>query len=261
MLQVQVRPFLWQRVWFTPAVSVLATALVGLTLWAGERRRQQRKREKLEALNAIERERTRIAKDIHDDLGSTLAQIRLLSKFAQAPDGSAERVREDVRQIASKALESTQALDEIVWAVDPQADTLESFVSYASAFASEHLALANVACRLDLPDSIPALALRADVRHNLFLALKEALTNVVKYAAATEAWLKVASSDGRLAVTVSDNGRGFDAGEEPTAPARTAARGHRGLANMHARMAAVGGRCDLESAPGKGTSVTFRIKL
>jgi ligand-binding sensor domain-containing protein/signal transduction histidine kinase len=261
MIQVQVRPFLWQRVWFTPALSVLGTALVGLSLGMAERRRQQRKREKLEALHAIERERARIAKDIHDDLGSTLAQIRLLSNFAQSPEGSVERVRQDVRQIAAKALDSTQALDEIVWAVDPQADTLESFVSYASAFASEHLALANVACRLDLPEAIPAIGLRADVRHNLFLALKEALTNVVKYAAATEARLKMRATDDTLSVTLSDNGRGFDAGENPTEPAPTAARGRHGLANMQARMAAIGGHCDLQSAPGQGTSVSFRIRL
>jgi ligand-binding sensor domain-containing protein/signal transduction histidine kinase len=261
MLRVEARPFLWQRVWFTPALSVLGTALVGLSLGMAERRRQQRKREKLEALHAIERERARIAKDIHDDLGSTLAQIRLLSNFAQSPEGSVERVRQDVQQIASKALDSTQALDEIVWAVDPQADTLESFVSYASAFASEHLALANVACRLDLPEAIPAIGLRADVRHNLFLALKEALTNVVKYAAATEARLKMSATDGTLSVTISDNGRGFDAGENPPAPARAAARGRRGLANMQVRMAAIGGHCELQSAPGQGTTVSFRVRI
>jgi signal transduction histidine kinase len=130
-IALTVEPLLWQRPWFSLAVSLLAMMLVAGVAVLVQRRRHERERARMAALHLLETERTRIAKDIHDDLGATLSAIRLLSKFGQAPEVPESRLREDMRQIATKALESTQSLDEIVWAVDPLADSLESFVNYA----------------------------------------------------------------------------------------------------------------------------------
>ncbi len=255
-LALSVQPFLWQRAWFSATGSLLAIVLVAGAIAFIQRRRHERERARIEALHVIETERTRIAKDIHDDLGATLSAIRLLSKFGQAPEMPEARLREDMRQIAAKALESTQSLDEIVWAVDPHADSLESFVNYACAFATEQLALADVRCRLDLPEQIPAMSLQADVRHNLFLAFKEVITNVLKHAAATEVHVKMEIGAHALDVTVTDNGRGM-----PLRPPSVPDTGHHGIPNLHDRLQKIGGHCELQHRPGQGVMVRLRIPL
>jgi signal transduction histidine kinase len=258
---LEVQPFLWQRPWFSGAVILLGMGFVVGTVLLFERRRQARERNRLATEHAVERERARIARDIHDELGATLSEIQLLSRFAQGPNSPPERVREDIKQIAAKAVGSTQALDEIVWAVDPQSDSLESFINYASNFATEYLGLAEVRCRLDLPTEIPSRRLRADVRYNLFLAFKESLTNVVKHAEATEVWIRVKTAKGMLIVSITDNGKGMPVPPpESNAPLKSA-EGHDGLANMRTRLATIGGRCEFHSESPKGTTVRFRIPL
>jgi signal transduction histidine kinase len=258
---LEIQPFLWQRWWFIAVAGLAALALAAGLSRLFERRRHQRELTRLAALHVVERERTRIAKDIHDDLGATLSAIRLLSKFAQAPEMPAERLREDMRQIAAKALESTQALDEIVWAVDPQSDSLEGFVNYACAFATEQLALADVRCRLDLPANIPAKTLQADVRHNLFLAFKEVITNVLKHAAATEVHVSMEINPQALAIAVTDNGRGLPADDSRMASGAGLATRRHGLPNLRSRLRQIGGDCEMESLPGRGVTARLRIPL
>jgi ligand-binding sensor domain-containing protein/signal transduction histidine kinase len=260
-LALIVQPFFWQRPWFWAAVFLGAMGGVAAVIRSVERRKQQREQARLHAQHAIERERARIAKDIHDDLGATLSEIRMLSKFAQSPESPPERVREDIKQIAAKALGSTQALDEIVWAVDPKADTLEGFVNYACAYATQYLSLADVRCRLDLPNTLSARPLRAEVRYNLFLAFKETLTNIVKHAAATEVWIKVQCPGDALTVTVTDNGKGMRLSAVDHIAAPSGLPGQDGVANMQSRLASIGGRFELISAPGEGTTVRFEISF
>lgn len=258
-----VSPHLWQKTWFISLTALLFLGAAGSLIFVLDRRRIQRlkhEQQRLEALRTIERERTRIARDIHDDLGATLSEIRLLSQFAQSPDSPQERVREDIKQIAAKALKSTQALDEIVWAVDPEADTIESFVNYAGTFVTDYLALAEVRCRLDLPMPPSPGSLRADVRHNLFLAFKESITNVVKHAAASEVLINMVTSDRTFTVTVTDNGRGIKP-ETLSVTNAPETRGHNGLANLRTRMASIGGQCEITSTPGVGTTVRLQILL
>ncbi|HEY4414399.1 MAG TPA: ATP-binding protein, partial [Verrucomicrobiae bacterium] len=256
-------PHVWQRTWFLSLAAIILLIAISCSIWQVDRnrtRRFEREQERRDALHAIERERTRIAKDIHDDLGATLSEIRLLSKFAQSSDSPLERIREDMKQIAIKALNSTQALDEIVWAVDPEADTIESFVSYAGAFATEHLTLADVRCRLDLPSHLPAIYLRADVRHNLFLAFKESITNIVKHASASEVHVKMDINGNTFTVAVSDNGIGLAAENlSPLNPFEIPR--HNGLANIKSRMGAIGGQYKISGHPGQGTTVWLQITL
>ena len=257
-LAFTVQPFVWQRPWFPVVVGLTVLTLVAGAIALVARRKLIRERARLAALHAIEVERTRIAKDIHDDLGATLSAIRMLSRFAQSPDTSEKRMREDMRQIAAKAFDSTQSLDEIVWAVDPQADTLESFINYACAFANEQLALADIRCRLDLPAEFPKKNLRADVRHNLFLAFKEAVNNVVKHASASEVHIQMESSPRDFTIAVIDNGCGLPA--VGTAPPSPVATGGHGLSNLRARLKEIGGHCEMESRPGQGTTVRLHIQ-
>jgi signal transduction histidine kinase len=181
-----------------------------------------------------------------------LTEISLLSEFAQRDFAAAEQVKSDVRKIGGEAQRCTRALDEIVWAVNPRNDTLDGFVSYACAYAEEHMGLADIRCRLDVASAMPDKMLRADIRHHLFLAFKEALNNVVKHARASEVNIQISIDSNHLNLSIRDNGAGFDA---------AACSSGNGLTNMSQRLTALGGLFECQSAPAAGTLVKLKIKL
>jgi len=156
-------------------------------------------------------------------------------------------------EISTAAREIIQSLDETVWAVNPRNDNLPHLISYLSEFATEFLAVAGVRCRLDFPDYLPAHPIATEARHNLFMAVKEALNNAVRHARATEVRLRAAVSDEALILTVEDDGRGFEHSSGQKADSISAD----GLRNMSQRMEEIGGRFNLESTPQKGTKVTL----
>jgi signal transduction histidine kinase len=148
-------------------------------------------------------------------------------------------------------------MDEIVWAVDPQHDTLSGLLDYISAFTEDFLRAAGLRCRMDFPAELPAAPVDAEFRYNLLLALKEALNNVVKHAHATEVWLRLRHNHGGFTLVIEDNGQGFSADHRAGSNNRLAA-GH-GLAYMTERLAAVGGHCEVGSVPGQGTRVEISL--
>lgn len=253
-----VAPFFWQTWWFLGSGALLAAAAVAMGARHFTRRRMQRRLEQLERQHAIERERTRIAQDIHDDVGSSLVQIAMLS----------QPVREDLKEPARAALllsriyttarAVTRALDEIVWAVDPSHDTLDSLADYMGRFAQSALAVTNLRCRLDLPAAVPSWPLSAETRHNLFLAYKEALNNAIKHADASEVRIVLVLDAASFTLAVKDNGRGFVRAQGAQARTERVLPGH-GLANMSKRLAHVGGRCEITSVAGEGTTVSFFV--
>jgi signal transduction histidine kinase/streptogramin lyase len=255
-------PHFWQTWWFRAFNGVLAMAAVAGVVWFNLQRRMRRKLERLERQRAIERERERIAKDIHDDLGASLTRITMLSQSAQVNLDNPKAAAANLNRIYGTARELTRAMDEIVWAVNPRHDTLDSLASYLGKFAQDFLHAANVRCRLDVPVQLPAWPLTAEVRHNLFLAVKEALHNVVKHAAATEVRVALAVEPRVFVFTVQDNGNGFveqQAADLLPDPERIV-HGY-GLANMRKRLAEIGGRCEIESPPGQGTKVRFTVPV
>ena len=180
-----VLPQFWQTWWFRALSGLGAAGLITAVVLLVTRRRMREKLERLEQQRAIERERTRIARDIHDDLGASLTRITMLSQSARAelePSAAAS----DLDRIFDTARELTRAMDEIVWAVNPQHDTLDSLATYLGRFAQGFLASAHVSCRLDVPMQLPTWPVTAETRHNLFLAFKESLNNAVKHSQTTE---------------------------------------------------------------------------
>ena len=143
-------------------------------------------------------------------------------------------------------------MDEVVWAINPRNDTLENCLTYLNEFAYDYLALAGVRCRWDMPLDLLHQSLSAEVRHHLYLCSKEALNNVVKHAGATEVWLRLELLAEGFRIVIEDNGKGFDM----TAPLT---RGN-GLCNMRRRLEELGGKCQIDSAPGAGTRVTFSMQ-
>ncbi len=261
-LKFEVLPYFWQTTWFHVLGGVATALLAGAMVWADARRRMHRRLEKLERERAMERERARIAQDIHDDLGASLTHIAMLSGSARSDVDVPEPVAKNLNRIFDRARELTRAMDEIVWAVNPRHDTLDSLANYLNRFAHDYLSAAEIRCRLDLPLQLPALPVTAEIRHNLFLAFKEALHNAVQHGAATEVRVELKLEAEQLTLRVADDGRGFDTAA-PTDGHPLAGRiAHgNGLANMRRRLAEISGTCEIHSEPGRGATVTFTVPL
>jgi len=254
-LAITVLPHFWETGWFLLVSLAGFTASVGGAAWSAARRRDRRRIEGLKRCHALEQERSRIARDIHDELGSNLTRIAWLSELAGADKTLPDQVEVHSRKIGGYARQMVRSLDEIVWAVNPCNDTLQSLAQYLTHLAHEYLGPTSVNCRLEIPADLPAVALPSEMRHDLFLAAKEAIHNILKHAAAREARIRLAVADGVLTLVVEDNGRGFD----PAAPSPS--RPGHGLANLRQRMENLGGQFQCESAPGHGTRLTFTLKL
>jgi signal transduction histidine kinase/ligand-binding sensor domain-containing protein len=259
-LAFTVAPFFWETWWFMALCSLAAASAIALFARYLTRRRMQRRLDEMARQRELERERARIAQDIHDDVGASLSRIAMLSQTARGARAEPERTSAALSRIYDTAREITRALNEIVWALDPRHDTLDSLVDYMGKFAQEFLATAHLRCRLDLPVAVPSWPLTSEIRHNLFLAFKEALNNAVRHASATEVRISFALQTDAFVLTVKDNGRGID----PAAPAEAQPDrivfGH-GLPSMSRRLARIGGRCEITAEPDGGTSVAFIVAV
>jgi signal transduction histidine kinase/ligand-binding sensor domain-containing protein len=258
-IRIRILPHFWQTWWFATIAGLsLFSGLVGVVRY--EATRKLRRRLALtEQQRAVERDRARIAKDIHDDLGAGLTQIMLQSAIARR--GIKEEAQPQLAQISETARELIRSMDEIVWAVNPQNDTLDGLGTYISKFAHEYLTTAGVRCRLDVPEHLPGRPLSSETRHNLFLAVKEALNNVLKHAGATEVWLRLIMEASGFTISIADNGRGFvSGGSTGSTPTEGRIASGQGLRNMARRLEAIGGVCNVTSEPGKGTRVELTVK-
>jgi signal transduction histidine kinase/ligand-binding sensor domain-containing protein len=259
-LTLVVLPFFWQTTWFRALGAGLLIAASGTIAWYVSRRRLQRRLELLEREHAIERERTRIANDMHDELGSQLTRISMLSESARRQSSDPARVGERLGQIYDTARDVTKAMDEIVWTVNPRHDTLESLVTYLEKYTVDFVGTAGVGCRIEAPFETIAWSPNAEVRHNLFLCLKEALTNIVRHSGATMVVLTIRTDGGEFFMQIADNGKGL-ALDARGRDASSRAGGGNGLINLRARMARLGGSFEITSSPEKGCSVTLRLPL
>jgi len=230
--------------------------LLGLVVAVVHRTTQQRLRRRLETLRhqqQLERERARIAQDLHDDLGAGLTEISLTSDLAVNPGLPEYESLQYVREVGTRARELVQRMDEIVWAVNPRNDSVVSLSVYACQYAQHLLKPLNIACRLDVQPGMPEVPLNAEQRYNFFLAFKEIITNIARHSDATELNLRIHTESGKLVFLIEDNGRGFEAGNELV--------GADGLRNIRERITRMGGECKITSQPGQGTCVSLRVPL
>jgi len=249
-----VEPLFWQTWWFRLGFLVAFTgATIALVRYISFRRLRHRL-QRLEQESVVAKDRARIAKDLHDDLGAHLSHIAMLSELAQTDFDKPTQARDHLDQIFRTARLLTRSLDEIVWAVNPRNDALERFVGHVCQFAPEFLRAAGIRSRLDMPMDLPPVELAANVRHQLYLGLKEALHNIVKHSSATEVWLRLSVAEDALTLTVEDNGRGFDTGAAPK-------NGGDGLINLRHRMGEIGGRLEQDSQPDRGARITFVVPI
>ncbi len=252
-LTVILQPHYWESLWFRGLMGIFVIGGASGTALYATRRRMQRKVAALEQQQAVERERVRIARDMHDQLGAGLTQIGLLGEFARRDARKGQPAGDHTEKICDAARELAQTLDEIVWMVNPRNDTLHKLGVYLAAYAEEFFQAASIRCRIDIPPGLPEIPLSAELRHNLFLVVKEALNNVVKHSKATEVWLRLALEDDRLAIVIEDNGVGFamDAAD----------LSRNGLCNMVARMEEIEGTFRISSHPNNGTRIYLRTAI
>ena len=237
-IALTVLPFWWERWQVRMAALGLLLVVTGVAVRFVVLKRTRAELAELERQHALERERTRIAQDLHDDLGSRLSLIGLIAEGTEA---------------SAAARAAAETLDQLVWTVNAQNDTAGSFAAYASRLAEEHLDAAGLKHRFHIQPGLGTRELGAETRRQAYLAFKEAITNVVKHARATEVHISIGIEDTTLVVEVADNGCGFTAESgDPTGI---------GLAGMRARLEAIGGSAALTSTPGGGTRAVFRSPL
>ena len=238
-LPVTFAPYIWETIWFKVTVIIVSFVALSGVLALVLHRRHRQEVERLEHQRAVEQERTRIARDLHDDLGVGLTEIGLLGDLAGTSSELPPASRERLQEITVRARTLAASLDEIVWAINPANDTSQSLVDYFFSYAQKLLGSAGIRCRLEVIEPLPAGNLSAEDRHEFFHAYKEALNNIIRHSGATEVQARLSAVDGNLQIRVSDNGRGLEPASVKGA--------HHGLAGMRGRLERLGGRCEITS--------------
>jgi signal transduction histidine kinase len=263
-VQVLARPPWWTLERMLVIVGVLAGVLAITVLWINQLHRkvesrtaeleiQIKERQRVVQQRVMEQERARVAQDLHDELGSSLTEISMLGARARSAAANEMKREELLGQMSNKASEMVTALDEIVWAMNPQHDSLASLVSYFCLYADRFLGLANIPWRLEGGTVPEDLVVDSRLRHQLFLAFKEALNNVVRHSGASQVRLGIQLEAGELQLSIADNGRGL--------ASTLRAEDMDGVANMRARMEKLGGRFEIGSDAGQGTTLRFRVTV
>jgi signal transduction histidine kinase/ligand-binding sensor domain-containing protein len=231
---------IWQRWWFI----ALLTAFTGLAAAALYRYR-------VAQLIELERVRTRIAADLHDDIGANLTKIALLSEVAQQRLGGAGQTNgSPFRSIAHISRESVAAMSDIVWAINPKRDSLRDLARRMRGFASDVFTSRNIEFRFHAPDLDQDLRLGPEVRRDVFLIFKEAVNNLVRHSACTQAEIELRLEGAQLTLRVRDNGQGFDPEQMGEG---------NGLASMKRRARDSGGILEILAQPGQGTTLVLRV--
>lgn len=243
--------------------AILAASLCAVLVWNNQLQRKVlerglqleteiHNRQRAELQRTAEAERSRIARDLHDELGTGLTEMSLLASAGLGDSGNGEQHIGRFHAIAEKARGLVSGLDVIVWAIDPKRNSLQSFADYVGSYARELLSASTIVCRLKIPIECDPVALPGPARHSLFLAVKEALNNVIRHALATEVELQMVQSPDCVEIVIADNGRGFDP--------QALRKGH-GLTNLRERLESLHGECRIESQPGSGTTVRLIVPL
>ncbi|MEW6130618.1 MAG: two-component regulator propeller domain-containing protein [Acidobacteriota bacterium] len=238
----RILPALWQRWWFL-TLTALAVAAAVYALF----------RYRIAQLLKVERLRMRIASDLHDDIGSSLSQISIISEVvrAQLADNH-PALSTPLSTIAQTSRELVDSMSDIVWAINPKRDNLQDLVQRMRRFASDTLTAQEIDFEFIAPDGLPEIKLDTDKRREIFLIFKESINNAVRHARCTEVFIELSLSQGHVHLDIKDNGKGFDVA--------SATRGH-GLFSMRQRAERINGRLQITSTTGLGTSISLQAPL
>lgn len=252
-LPVVVLPALWQRPSVQTGAALAMIVMAFLSIRRVVRRRLARRLADLERRDELHKERTRIARDMHDVVGARLTQLAVMHDIFAAEHALPAAAAGSLDRLKKTAREGVAALDGVVWAVNPRNDTLSNLADYLCHCAEEYLTPLDIECLQDVPIDWPAQPVGAHARHQLLLAFLEALQNVAKHAAASEVTLTLRYEASLFVVRLEDNGRGL--------PDDLGGARKDGLANMRSRLAGIGGQCTVAPGNGGGTTVEMRLPL
>jgi ligand-binding sensor domain-containing protein len=240
----------WQTWWFRLVAVLFIVGLMIIAVRFYYNRKLEKQKVALEKQRAIEKERTRIATDMHDDLGAGLSQIKFLSETIGMRKQKHLPIEEEIDSIRTFSHEMIDKMGEIVWALNEKNDTLDDLLSYTRSYAVEYLQQNGISCRVKEPDNLPQDYVSSEFRRNIYLTVKETLHNVVKHAQATEVMINIDITD-FLSIQIRDNGKGID--ETPERPPGN------GLINMNTRIKGLGGRFEIIN--NNGTQVSIFVPL
>jgi signal transduction histidine kinase len=240
-VKIVITPPYWQTWWF----QLLALLAIAGVLEAVHKYHVAKKME-------IEATRNRIARDLHDDIGSSLSNIALMSELMQGKRRLEEKEIKQLRQIGATSRQIVEAMEDIVWAINPDHDKLDNLLLRLKDVTAELLRQQGITYTFHFPEQELLQSLPMNFRRNLLLIYKELLHNVIKHAQATHMDIALAKTDGCLVLKLADNGIGFDV---------KAAKNGTGLKSMQTRAAELKGKLEIASRPGQGTRVTLAVKL
>lgn len=252
-LPLRVREPFWNRPFFLPSLLSLGSLSIALLFFAAYRRRARRRLATIRLQHALERDRSRIARDMHDDLGTRVTMLNLAAAFVRRSiDSEPEKARQQVLRLESAARDLVHAMDGLVWAVNPANDNLDQLATHLSAVAQEIFRDSEIRLRIAIDENLPHISLHSDFRHHFALAIKEALHNILKHAGPCEAHFSLAVEQDHLVATISDSGRGFLTHSHPDG---------NGLANLQTRLVELHGSCSITSSPSQGTLIRLCCPL
>jgi signal transduction histidine kinase len=238
-IEFMILPPVWQRWWLLALCACAAvSALFALHL------------SRVGRLVQLERLRTRIATDLHDDIGATLSQIAVVTEVLSQRGGEHNQFHEPLRQIANDSRELVSSMSDLVWSIDPRRDHLDDLAQRMRRFASDMFTARDIHFRFSAPAG--ELRLTVDQRRNIFLICKESVNNIVRHSDCTEAEVALTLEAGTLGLRIQDNGRGL--GPLPSGNGN-------GLPSLRARAGALGGKVEITSGDDCGTAVTLTVPL
>jgi len=241
VLPIRVRPPFWQTWWFISAVALL-TALTIYYLY----------RQRINKLLAVEAVRSRVARDLHDDVGSTLSTINILGSMAKTRlQVDTVKTSEYISKITENSQRMMEAMDDIVWSIKPDNDTMQKIIVRMKEFALSVLEAKEMSVRFIMDENVGAVRLNMEARRDFFLIFKEAINNTAKYSRARNVIIHLACHQRRLVLTIKDDGIGFD-------PQKADGNG---LGNMEKRAQSLKGRLQLVTKEGEGTRITLNIPI
>lgn len=241
-LRIVIKPPFWKTKWFISSIVFVVLLLIYAV-----------HRERLNKLLAVEKIRNKVARDLHDDMGSTLSTINILSSMAKSKM-STDPVKTAgyLGKISDNSQRMMEAMDDIVWSIKPSNDSMQRVTARMREFATNVLEAKDILLHFNVAEEVYAVKLNMEARRDFFLIFKEALNNAAKYAKPAEVWVDVAVKNRLLSVTIRDNGIGFDV---------AAADGGNGLGNMQKRADGMRGRLTIRSKKGQGTDVTLNVPV
>jgi signal transduction histidine kinase len=252
-IRIVIDPPFWRTTWFRILTGALLLVALILTVKYFATRKLKLRLQELEYLRKLDKERERISKDMHDEVGSSLTRIAILSELAKKEIPTEYEGKEHINAIAETSREVVDNIGEIVWAINPQNDSLENLIAYTRQYVAKYFEATSIHCIFDLPEKVPAVSISAEFRRNIFLVIKEAVTNIVKHAYASEVLINIQLKNKRMIIEIQDNGKGFCMEER--------SQFGNGLSNMRKRVEQLEGKWEIKSAPDEGTKIQVTINL